>query len=66
MWNTTQGLLGFDVHTLKMKKAFWRYLIAKKERHLDRTIICAAAREEGIKMYNKLNPEALRIVKQLQ
>ena len=56
----------FDVHTLKMKKAFWCYLITRRRLHLDTTVICAAAREEGIEMYNTPTPEALKIVKQLQ
>ena len=40
----------FDVHTLKMKKTFWRYLIARRNNYLDTTVICTAAREEGIEM----------------
>ena len=50
----------FDVHTLKMKKAFWCYLISGRKRHLDTTGICAEAREEGIKMYNTSTPKALK------
>ena len=49
-----------------MKKAFWCNLIAKRKLHLDTTVIYAAAREEGIEMYNTPTPEALKIVKQLQ
>ena len=56
----------FDVHTLKMKKAFWGYLIARKKRHLNMTVICAVARKEGVDMYNTPTPEALKIVQQLQ
>ena len=56
----------FDVHTLKMKKAFWSYLIARRKCHLDTTVICAAAREEGIEMFNTSTPAALEIEKQLQ
>ena len=56
----------FDVHTLKMKKTFWSYLIARGKLHLDTTVICAAAREEGIEMYNTPTLEAFKIVKQLQ
>ena len=33
---------------------------------MDTTVICTAAREEGIKMYNISTPEALKIAKQLQ
>ena len=62
----TRDYWDFDVHTLKMKKTFWSYLIARRKRHLDTTIICTAAREEGIEMYNTSTPEALKIVKQLQ
>ena len=56
----------FDVHTLKMKKAFWNYLIARRKLHLDTTVNYTAAREEGIEMYNMSTPEALKDVKQLQ
>ena len=41
-------------------------LSCKKKPHLDTTVICAAARQEGIEMYNTPTPEALEIVKQLQ
>ena len=33
---------------------------------MDTTVICAAAREEGIEMYNTPTPDTLKIVKQLQ
>ena len=56
----------FDVHTLKMKKNFWSYLIARRKKHLDTSVICTAAREEGIEMYNTSTTEALNILKQLQ
>ena len=62
----THGLLGFDVHTLKTKKACWCYLIARRKLHLDTTVICAAAREERIKMCNTPTLEALKIGKKLQ
>ena len=58
-----KDFLDFDVHTLKIKKAFWCYLIARRKRHLDTTIICAVASEEGIEMYNTTTPKALKIVK---
>ena len=29
----------FDVHTLKMKKAFWCYLLARRKHHLDTIVI---------------------------
>ena len=58
--------LDFNVHTLKMKKNFWSYLIARRKNHLDTSVICTAAREEGIEMYNTSTPEALKIVKLLQ
>ena len=53
----------FDVHILKMKKNFWSYLITSREKHLDTSIICTPAREEGIEMYNTSTPEALNILK---
>ena len=56
----------FDVHTLKIKKDFWGYLIARRKKQLDTSVICTAAREEGIDMHNTLTPEALNILKQLQ
>lgn len=49
-----------------MKLAFWCYLIAKREHHLDTTLTSAAAREEGIDMYTTSTPEGLKIVMQLQ
>ena len=49
-----------------MKKAFLCYLIARRKYHLDTTVICAAAREKGVEMYNTTTPEALKIVQQLQ
>ena len=49
-----------------MKKVFWCYLIARRTLHLDTTVICKAAKEEGIEMYNTSTPEALKIVKQLR
>ena len=55
----------FGVYTMKMKKACWCYLIARRKLHLDTTVICAASREEEIKMYNTPILEALEIVKQL-
>ena len=51
---------------MKMKKAFWSYLIARRRRQLDTSVICAAAREEEIEMYNTPTLEALDIVKQLR
>ena len=56
----------FDVHTLKMKKKIWSYLITRRKRHLNTNVICTAAREEWIEMYNTPTPEALKIVKTLQ
>ena len=56
----------FNGHTLKMKKVCWCYLIVRRNLHLDTTVVYAAAREEGIEMYNTPTPEALKIVKQLQ
>ena len=58
----TQRLWYPDVHTLKMKKVFWCYLIARRKGHLDSTVICVAAGKEGIEMYNTTTPEALKIV----
>ena len=56
----------FDVHTLKMNKNFWAILIARRRKHLDTSIICAAAMKEGIDMYNTPTSEAITIVKQIQ
>ena len=56
----------FDVHTSKMKKNFWRHLIERRKNHLDTTVICTTAKEEGIEIYNTSTLEALKIMKQLQ
>ena len=50
----------------KTKKACWCYLIARRKLHLDTTVMCAAAREEGIEMCNTPTTEALKIVKKLR
>ena len=42
----------FEVHTLKMKKALWCYLLKRRKLHLDTTVICTAAKAEGINMFN--------------
>ena len=55
----------FEVHTLKMTKAFWCYLLKRRKLHLDTTVICIAAKEEGIDMFNKSTPEANKIVQLL-
>ena len=55
----------FDVHTLKMKKVFWGYLLARRKRYLDTTVICAAAQKEGVDMYNTPTPEAIETIQQL-
>ena len=55
-----------DVHTLKITKTFCCYLIARRKHHLDTTVICAAAKEEGIDMYNTSTQEAIKIILQLQ
>ena len=49
-----------------MTKAFWCYLIARRKRHLDTTVICAAAKQEGIDMYITSNTEALKVIQQLR
>ena len=49
-----------------MTKACWCYLIARRKFHLDTTVICAAAKEEGIDMYNTTTPKAHKIVQQLE
>ena len=53
------------MHSLKMKKTFWSYSIARRKHHLDTSVICTAAREEKNELYNTSTPEALKIVKQL-
>ena len=59
------GLLGLWRSHIEDEKAFWCYLIARRKYHLDTTIICAAAREEGVEMYNTTTLEAFKIVQQL-
>ena len=49
-----------------MNKNFWAILIARRRKHLDTSIICAAAMKEGIDMYNTPTSEALTILKQIQ
>ena len=56
----------FEVHTLKMTKAFWCYLLKRRKVHLDTTVICTAAKEEGIDMFNTSTPEAIKIVQLLR
>ena len=55
----------FDVHTLKMNKNFWVILIARRRKHLDTSVLCAAGMKEGIDMYNTPTPEAVTILKQM-
>ena len=56
----------FEVHTLKMTKAFWRYLLKRRKLHLDTTVICTAAKEDRIDMFNTSTPEAIKILQLLQ
>ena len=56
----------FKIHILKMTKAFWCYLLKRRKRHLDTTVICAVTKQEGIDMYNTSTLEALKIIQQLQ
>ena len=56
----------FEVHTLKMKRALWRYLLKRRKRHLDTTVIYTAAKAEGIDMFNSSTPEAIKVVEKLQ
>ena len=49
-----------------MKKVFWCYLITRRKHYLDTTVICTAAREEEIHMYNKQTSVATKIMKKLQ
>ena len=56
----------FEVHTLKMKKALWCYLLKRRKLHLDTTVICTAAKAEGIDMFNSSTPEAIKVVKHLR
>ena len=55
----------FEVHTLKMKRALCRYLLKRRKRHLDTTVICAAAKAEGIDMYNTSTPVAIKTVEKI-
>ena len=56
----------FDIHTLKMNKNFWAILISRRKKHLDTSVLCAAAMREGIDMYNTSTPKAIEILKQIQ
>ena len=56
----------FEVHTLKMTKACWCYLLKRRKLHLDTTVICTAAKEEGTVMFNTPTSEAIKIVQLLR
>ena len=56
----------FEVHTLKMKKALWCYLLKRRKLHLDTTVICTAAKAEGIDMFNSSKLEAIKVVEHLR
>ena len=56
--------MGFRRPHLEDKEGILVLLNCKKKCHLDTTVICAAAREEGIETYNTTNPEGLKIVQQ--
>ena len=56
----------FEVHTLKMKKALWCYLLKRRKRHLDTTVICTAAHAEGIDMFNSSTPKAIKVIEHLR
>ena len=49
-----------------MKKALWCYLLKRRKLHLDTTVICTAAKAEGIDMFNSSTPEAIKVVEHLQ
>ena len=54
-----------DVHTIKLKKAFCCYLLARRKWYLDTTVICTAAWKKGIDMYSTSTPEPIKIIQQL-
>ena len=56
----------FEVHTLKMTKACWCYLLKRRKLHLDTTVICTAAKEEGIDIFNTPTSEAIKNIQLLQ
>ena len=56
----------FEVHILKMKEALWCYLLKRRKLYLDITIICTAAKAEGIDMFNSSTPEAIKVVEKLR
>ena len=55
----------FEVHTLKMKKALWGYLLKRRKLHLDTTVICTAVKTEGIDMFNSSTSETIKVVEHL-
>ena len=56
----------FEVHTLKMKKSLWCYLLKRRKLHLDTTVICTAAHAEGIDMFNSSTADAIKVVGHLR
>ena len=63
MQKKTYELLGLRSPHIEDEKGILVLFNSKKKHYLDTTIICVAAREEGVEMYNTTNPKALRIVK---
>ena len=55
----------FDVHTLKMKNTVWGYLLARRKRYFDTTVICESAQKEGVDIYTTPTPRALENIQQL-
>lgn len=59
------GFWDFNIHMIKVKKAFWCYLIARRKWHLNMNVIYAATWKEETYMYNTLTSEAIKIIHQL-
>ena len=53
-------------HSHNKDKNCYSYLLTRRKYYLDTTMICAVAQKEGIKMYNTLTLEAIKITQQLQ
>ena len=49
-----------------MKKTLWCYLLKRRKLHLDTTVICTAAKAEGINMFNSSTPDAIKVVENLR
>ena len=55
-----------DIHTTKMKLAYWSYLIRRRQRHLSTTALCSSAMRDGIDMSNTPTIEVITIISNLK